>query len=179
MRFSVRVTQRDYIDAGHMIQRKTFLRHVILWPYLAITCIVWLALGIAFLSGLNAPNGMEVPGHRSNPIEDVLSTGLWLLAGGASFIAFRAIRLRWEYRNNPNLRAEICWTITAEGISVTSTMGDSSTEPWTVLKFWRESRQVLLLVYPSGIYHIIPKANLSAAQIEELRSLLTTALPER
>ncbi len=69
--------------------------------------------------------------------------------------------------------------LSPEGVSEKSSMGSNSSYPWTVCSHWRESKKVIVILLQSGIYFLFPKACLSTAQQNELRGILTAALPKK
>jgi hypothetical protein len=50
---------------------------------------------------------------------------------------------------------------------------------WSLYKFWREGKNVFIVELRSGQYQCLPKRGLSEAQREELRGILTAALPKK
>ena len=44
---------------------------------------------------------------------------------------------------------------------------------------WHEDNGLVLIIYPTKTYQIVNVKDLSQPQLQELRSILTTALPEK
>jgi hypothetical protein len=88
-------------------------------------------------------------------------------------------RVRRRYRKDPSQQGEIVVQLSPEGVSEKSSMGSSTSRAWIVCSYWRESDLVIVLMTQSGIYFIFPKACLSTAQQDELRGILTAALPKK
>jgi hypothetical protein len=86
---------------------------------------------------------------------------------------------RIRYRKDPSQRGENVVQLGPEGISEKSSMGSNASRPWTVCSRWRESKRVIVLMTQSGIFYMFPKACLSTAQQDELRSVLAAHLPKK
>ena len=60
-----------------------------------------------------------------------------------------------------------------------NTSGASSQSGWNIYDYWREKKDLIVLILRSGTCFIISPAGLSDPQRDELRAILTTALPKK
>jgi hypothetical protein len=72
-----------------------------------------------------------------------------------------------------NARAPEFLVITANGVSWETAEKTTKQLPWITFKRWREGKFVFLLPFVRGKYaQPLPKGDLSAQQVEEIRSML-------
>jgi hypothetical protein len=103
------------------------------------------------------------------------TVGVWL------FIVLRLgpTRLRKMYRKDPLMQGEFTVDLTPASISVQNTAGLSSQFGWNLFEYWRDGKDLMVLVYYSSAYFIINLAGLSEAQRAELRGMIGAALPKK
>jgi hypothetical protein len=87
--------------------------------------------------------------------------------------------LRRRYRKNPTTQGQYSVNITPESISIENNAGSSSKVGWNLCDSWLEGKELLLLKYRSGAFFPMNLAGLSDAQRDELRGILTAALPKK
>jgi hypothetical protein len=97
----------------------------------------------------------------------------------AFMLIFLPLQSHLAYRKNKNIQSEFKNSATELGFSYKSSSGSSGEAPWSSFSFWRESRSVILLVFPSNIFLICPKSCLSPSQLEEFRGILEKALRKK
>jgi len=77
------------------------------------------------------------------------------------------------------MQGQISMSITPESISVENTAGASSKTGWNVYDYWCEGKGIIILAFHSGAYFLISLASLPETQQDELRGILTVALPKK
>jgi hypothetical protein len=164
MDFTTTISERDFV-AGHRLAHKSVLMIVVsVWMYLLIAWIVY-----NFAHGLlMQPKGPYVIS------DDFMALGLILL-----WWVYVPYRVRSRYRKDPSQQGENVVRLGPEGVSEESSTGSTSYRAWAVCSHWRESKRVIVLMTQSGIFYMFPKACLSTEQQNELRGILTAALPKK
>jgi hypothetical protein len=88
--------------------------------------------------------------------------------------------LRRRFRKDPLMQGQFTVNITPESISIENATGTSSQSKWDDFFVWYEAEGVIVLVSRSKTSSIlIGLAGLSEAQRDELRGILTAALPKK
>ena len=77
------------------------------------------------------------------------------------------------------MQGEFAVKITTDSIYTENTAGISSKTGWNIYDSWREGKGLILLVFHSGAYFLISLAALSEVQQNELRGILSSALPKK
>ena len=77
------------------------------------------------------------------------------------------------------MQGEFTANITPQSISLKNTAGTDFTSVWNVYEYWREAKDVIIVVFRSGGYSTLSLAGLSEPQRNELRGILSTVLPRR
>jgi hypothetical protein len=105
----------------------------------------------------------------------VLICGIWV------FIMFglTPMRSRRSYQKDPSMQGQFTVNITPASISTQNAVGTSSQTGWNIYEYWREGKNVIVLVFLSGTYFILSQAGLSDPQRNELRGILSVALPKK
>jgi YcxB-like protein len=111
----------------------------------------------------------------ANTMLIVLAVLLFLLAYIFFLVPWIVLR---PLRRNPALLSVRRATADAEAFAV-EIEGGSSRMNWTLYKFWREGKNVIIVKLISGQYQMVSKRALSQGQLEELRGILTAALPKK
>jgi hypothetical protein len=101
----------------------------------------------------------------------------------ALVLAFRRPILRSMARRTLEQRRElgtpIEWSFDAEALRVV-TRFTSSAFPWDALRGWREDQHCLLVYLADQLFHTVPKDQVEAAQLHELRTTLEShGVPRR
>jgi hypothetical protein len=100
---------------------------------------------------------------------------LWILA----FRVYPPFATRRKFRQARNLHGEIVNELTAEGLWQKTEGGSYGFSKWKDFSYWRESEQIIIVVYPTNVFCLLPKSDLSSDQCAELRGILTSALPQK
>jgi hypothetical protein len=161
MQFTVRISKQDY-RAALRLKRKNMRRAI--FAVFALDAGLWIFWMVSVLRG-------ELV--RAN---SVFSQALIFLAYPLFCVMFLAWSTSHTYRRNRNIQGQFVYEVTEENLSYKSESGASAMSPWSSLNFWRESKRVFILVYPSGVFQIIPKSRIGEGQVDELRSILAKHL---
>src|ERR1035438_9832749 len=70
-------------------------------------------------------------------------------------------------------------SVTPESVATQNTAGTSSKTGWNIYNYWREGKDVILLVFHSGSYFLLSLRELPDAQRDELRGILTAAFTDQ
>jgi len=105
----------------------------------------------------------------------LLLIGIWIL----TLVWFIPMRLRRIYRRDPFMQGEFTVDITPVSISIRNTAGTTSQTGWNVYERWREGKGLIVLTLHSGGCFAMNIASLSDVQRDELRGILSVALPKR
>jgi hypothetical protein len=89
------------------------------------------------------------------------------------------MRLQRVYRKDPSMQGQYTVSVTPESVATQNTAGTSSKTGWNIYNYWREGKDVILLVFHSGSYFLLSVRELPDAQRDELRGILTAALPKK
>jgi len=150
-----------------------------------IAMVAFLALAVADLAIMFAIVKSDMAaGKRALESfgSDPTSSFLILLAVLLFFFGYVFLLLPWialrPIRKNPSLLAVRQASATSEYFDVQAE-GGSSRLKWSVYKYWREGKNVIILKVVSGQYQAVSKRALADAQREELRAILTAALPKK
>lgn len=164
MEFSSRISAKDY-RAALRLKRKNLYRVI----YAVLTTgLVFLFVGVA----------TQTTGKDGN-VSQFLVQAPVLLGWSLLMAILLPLMGRLSYRKNKNIQAEFNNSVTESGFSYKSSSGSSGEAPWSSFSYWRESRTILLLVFPSNIFLICPKSCLSPTQLEEFKTILTKVLPKK
>lgn len=93
------------------------------------------------------------------------------------------VRPRWNaarmYRNNPSRDEIVSVSVTLEHVDVRFGSSVTSCFAWPFYKYWREGKKFVLLKLKMGQFQFLPTAGLTDAERDELRGILTAALPKK
>jgi hypothetical protein len=123
-----------------------------------------------------------VPAETSLPRTLLVNVGPFVLIAGVwAFILFRLMpwSVRRAYRKDPVSQGVFTIDVNPSGMDIQNTAGISSQVQWNVFEWWREKRNVIAVTYKSGAFFIISLAQASEPQREELRGILSGALPKK
>jgi hypothetical protein len=162
MEFKTRTTEQDYV-AAYRLRFKTFLT-VLNAVFFVVFALALYLCGIAFII------------EPGSPWIYFIAFMLPCLLGFKMYIPYLVRRI---YRTSLNQQGETANELTPKGISKKSSEGSLLYFPWAVCKRWRESRRVIIVVAEFGICLVYPKACLTTEQQNELRGILSAALPKK
>lgn len=164
MEFNSRISALEFRDAFRL-KRKNLYR--VIYAILAAGAL-FLVVGVAV-----QPTGKE--GRAS----ELLVQSPILLGWGFLMLLLLPLMARMSYRKNKNIQCDFVNAATAEGFSYRSSSGATGEAPWSSFSYWRESKTIFLLVFPSGIFLICPKSCLNPQKQEEFKVILGKALPKK
>lgn len=98
------------------------------------------------------------------------------------FLMLRQMGLRAPrrmYERDPTMQGEFTVNVSPQSMTIRNTAGTSFTSGWNVYEYWREGKNVIVLALRSGAYTTLNIAGLSDVQRNELRGILSGALPKR
>jgi len=187
MEFSYRVSEAEYLVARKL--RLTAMRNLRI-PKTIILCVFILVCLMLLWDVVRKTTHHPPQGNPDAvPTQNVpVSTALqfnaapFLIMIGISFAAIFVwvpIRVRRAYRNDPSMQGEFTVEITPSAITTRNTAGTGANAGWNIYEFWSEAKSVIILVNRSGSYFILSLSGLAEAQRDELRSILSTALPKK
>jgi len=185
MEFSYRISELEYLRAARLRLRTGRVGKSILFWVVILACLI-VAEGFFQKSRQQSTSTQQeaaesVPTEvtRSKVIENVVPAMIFV--GMMAFFVFRGIpmQVRREYRKDPAMQGQITVNITPESICTESTAGTFSKTGWNIYDYWREGKGLIMLVFHSGLYIPISLAGLSEPQRDELRGILTAALPKK
>jgi F0F1-type ATP synthase membrane subunit a len=189
MEFSYRISEAEYLQAAKLKlkggSRARFLKLLLFWSL--VVC-----LAVFFSVYHKSKQTSEVPAVQQESAEAVGSDPLanrlvenvlpfTVLAGVWIFIMFKwmPMRLQRVYRKDPSMQGQYTVSVTPESVATQNTAGTSSKTGWNIYNYWREGKDVILLVFHSGSYFLLSVRELPDAQRDELRGILTAALPKK
>ena len=192
MEFTYKLTEPEYLFASKIATkglRQPWAR-LVRYAYLSVIfLIVWGSVLVGMLLeqqdlvGITAGEIQFM--HKAQaviPASFVPAIGCYCLV----LILLRFRFLQWfdrkrrleDFRTDPGCQAETTATVTPQSIAFRSATG-SSESIWACYSTWAERNGILLLVTHAGVRKILKVAGLSDPQRDELRAILTTALPKK
>jgi len=194
MEFSYTVSEKDYLRAWRLRNKNLTAKTIIFWAFILLCLmLLWSVVSSQSTSrpaqnsqtsaarqagtppaSTSAPTGDTDPllsPYRQWGLIAVVTIAVVLLTGGTTIPRL--------YRKDPLMRGQFTLNLTSASVSFENTAGLSSRVAWGLYEYWKEGKDVLILGLKSGSYFIVSLANLSPAQRDELRSILTAALPKK
>ncbi|HZL50851.1 MAG TPA: YcxB family protein, partial [Terracidiphilus sp.] len=127
----------------------------------------------SFVAAANRVASLSTFSERVGPF--LVLAGVWVLVVGGLV----PLRLHYMYRKDPRMLGQFSVNITRDSITTETSMGTLSKSSWNVYDYWSEEKGVIILIFHSGAYSIVSLAGLSEAQRDELRAILSAAIPKR
>jgi hypothetical protein len=192
MEFSYKLSEAEFLCANKLRNKGNpvfvifkVIRGLILFWICVFVCfiLVWVLVQRGASSpavALQPTTGHVGAGHLLmaltiifGPFALILGAVIFLLVGLEPMLARRS------YRKDPSMQGQFTVNITPDSIHMQNTGGTSSNSAWNLYSYWRERKGVIILMFHSGAYSIVSLAGLSEPQRDELRSILSAALPKR
>ena len=178
MKFTTRITEADFV-AAHRLNCKSLHRQIASGIAYTFAAVFWIFLICAAISERSHPGELFL-GENPHEFRHLLFPGailflVWILA----FRVYPPIATRRKFRNAQNLHEEILNEVTAEGLWQKTGGGSYGFSRWQDLSYWRESERIIIVVYPTSVFCLLPKSGLSSDQCAELRGILAAALPQK
>jgi hypothetical protein len=187
MEFSYRISEDDYVQGIKMarkLARKSIGKVIAFWAFIVV-CLV-LLFGVIAKS--NHHDGTVTIEPSSSSAAQVSTTdSLTKLAVNwgpvvlvlAFWVFWIPYQTRRAYRKDTNAHGEFTMTLDLQSVALRSTSGMSWQSGWNAFKGWREDKGILLLQYPSKTSQLVNIKTLSDPEREELKNILTAALPKK
>lgn len=178
MKFTTRVTEADFVAAYRLKCRSLHHRIASAIAY-TFAAVFWSFLIGAAISEHNHPDELFL-GQDVSEFLHLLWPGavlflLWILG----FRVYPALATRRKFRQAKSWQGEILNEASAEGLWQKTSGGSYGFSQWQDFSYWRESEEITIVVYPSDVFCILPKASLNSDQQTELRDILMKALPHK
>jgi len=185
MEFSYRISETDYLNAERplKISKSSIVKTIMFW-LIILACLMVLITWLQH-SPQRAPVVQPPTVHRVEPSRNawdyiegfgplLLAVGLWALT---SVLGPKLLRRR--YKKDPAMQGQFTVTLTPESISIQNTAGISTRSGWDSYFGWYEAKGVMVLFSRPATRFLVSLAGLSDAQQNELRGILTAALPKK
>lgn len=178
MQFTTRITEDDYVDANRL-KTRSLQRTVASVLVYSLTALFWIFLVGAWIAE-HIYHAHSFLGQNAAELQRTFMPGaiaflLWILA----FRVYPARVTRRKFRNAPSLHGDLFLEINTEGLMQKTAHGSYGFSRWPDFSYWRESKKMFIVVDPTNVFCMIPKASLGREQRNEIRSMLTAALPRR
>jgi hypothetical protein len=164
MEFTCKVSYKDYREALRL--KRKILRRVVYGLLLigVLLCIYWMVLAAR---------------NETVKSAQIFMPALELVVWPLVYLGLLRLFAFFSYRKNRNIKSEFFFHLTTEELSYQSSAGGSGTTPWSSLSYWRESKGVFILVFPSGIFLICPKSFMASELQANFIQLVGTSLPKK
>jgi hypothetical protein len=180
MEFTTKITEQDFLDAYRLrCNSLVLIQRIATVTLYALTAFCGMLIVCAIVRASPRPEDRDAVNSLFVILFDVLPLEILTFAYVLFLKFYTPYRVRRLYRKDPSQHGENVVQLGREGISEKSSIGSNVQLPWAARARWRESRRVVVLMFQSGLYFIFPKACLSAEQQDELRGILTAALPKK
>jgi hypothetical protein len=178
VKFKTHVTEADFV-AAHRLQRKSWHRVMAGAIAYSLGAVFWLFLICAAVSEWTHPGGMFLDRNASEFVRLLFPGAILLLLWILAFRVYPPFATRRKFRQTHTLHGEILNEITAEGLWQKTAGGSFGFSQWHDFSHWRESEEIIIVVYPSDVFCLLPKSGLSLDQCDELRHIIAATLPQK
>jgi tellurite resistance protein TehA-like permease len=197
MEITFKITQAEYLRAVKLRKKPksgAIVKTVMFWV-LVLTCltVLWTVFRPGATSSGRADATSAVVTQSDDATPESVPPGTELrrvITNFGPFVPIAAvwvyfvflwvpIRLRRMYKRDPVMQGQFSMKFTPASLSIQNTAGISIEMGWNIVEYWREGKGLILLVFYPGTGYPVSLANLTDPQREELRSILTAALPKR
>lgn len=178
MKFTTRVTEADFV-AAYRLKCRSLHRRIASGIAYTWAAVFWTFLIGAAISAHNHPDELFL-GQDASHFAHLLKPGallilVWILV----FRVYPPFETRRNFRKSTTLQGEILNEVNEEGLWQKTSGGSYGLSLWQDLSYWRESEEMIIVVHPTNVFCLLPKANLSSDERKELREILTKALPQK
>ena len=180
MDFTTKISEQDFLDAYRLrCNSLIVLQRIATISLYVLTTACGMVIVCAFMKAWEGSGDKDAVKSLFVVLFNILPFEILTFLYVVYLKLYIPFRVRRLFRQDPNHKGEMAVQLSGDGVSEESSIGPNVYFPWAACSRWRESRRVIVLIVQSGIYFIFPKACLSAAQQDELRSELATRLPMR
>lgn len=178
MEFTTRITEQDYL-AAYCLKTKSTFSTIIFNSLYSLAALGGTAIIGTFIRTVLHLQDLSAAQNFTAVLDNIFPFECFAILCALFYKVYIPFDLRKKYRKTVSNRDVIVQKLSKEGISEITSAGSSVSYPWSVCEHWRESKGVFVLILQSGVYFTFPKAGLNAAQQDELRGILATALPKK
>jgi len=178
VRFTTHVTEADFMAAYRLLCKSLHRRIASAIAY-TFAAVFWSFLVCAAISERTHPCELFL-GQNASEFQHLLFPGaililLWILA----FRVYPPFATRRKFRQARTLHGEILNELTADGLWQKTEGGSYGFSKWKDFSYWRESEQIIIVVYPTNVFCLLPKSGMGSDQCAELRGILASALAQK
>ena len=187
MEFSYRISEEDYLKAFNpkfMGRTKSVVKTILFW-IIILACLMVLVTWPQH-SPHRAPVVQPPATHRVGPSHNAWD---YIEGFGPLLLAVESLVLvpvltpklqRRRYRKDPAMQGKFTVNITRQSISVQNSTGTFHRSGWEPYRVWYETKGVMVLFSrPAAHSMIVNLAGLSESQRDELRGILSEAIPKK
>jgi len=178
VRFTTHVTEADFMAAYRLLCKSLHRRIASAIAY-TFAAVFWSFLVCAAISERSHPGelflGQDAPEFVRLLFPGAILILLWILA----FRVYPPFATRRKFRQARNLHGEILNELTADGLWQKTEGGSYGFSKWKDFSYWRESEQIIIVVYPTNVFCLLPKSGMGSDQCAELRGILASALAQK
>jgi hypothetical protein len=178
MKFTTRVTEADFV-AAHRLKCKSRHRQMASAIAYTFAAIFWLFLVWAAISERTHPGELFLGKDASVFVRLLLPGAVLILIWILAFRVYPPFATRRKFRQARTLHGEILNEINSEGLWQKTGGGSYGFSRWQDFSYWRESEQIIIVVYPTDVFCLLPKSHLSPDQCAEIRGFLAAALRQK
>jgi hypothetical protein len=178
MKFTTRVTEADFMAAYRLLCKSLHRRIASAIAY-TFAAVFWLFLVGAAISERTNPGELFLGKDASVFVRLLLPGAVLILVWILAFRVYPPFATRRKFRQARTLHGEILNEINSEGLWQKTGGGSYGFSQWQDFSYWRESEQIIIVVYPTDVFCLVPKSELSLDQCAELRGILASALPQK
>ena len=178
MKFTTHLTEADLV-AAYRLKCKSLHRSIASGIAYTSAAVFWLFLIAAVSSEHNHPGELFLGQDARRFVYLLFPSAILLLLWIVAFRVYPPLATRRKFRQAKSFQGETLNEISLEGLWQKTSGGSYGFTKWQEFSYWRESEEIIIVVYPSDVYCLIPKANLSSDEVKELHDILTKALPKR
>jgi uncharacterized membrane protein len=202
MEFSYRIGEDEYVRACRIAvksNRKSsglpVVKTILFWVFVVI-CLVLLFSVVERSARVSSTTASQAETQADSdcspaPIQSPQPVSGWSLATnlvplvaivaimGFLYLVWLPKAQRRQYRKDTNLHGETTIALDDQSVLIRSTVGTSFQAAWRAFSNWEQKQNMVLLRFPSGGFSMINISGLSNVEREQLRGILSEALPEK
>jgi hypothetical protein len=185
MEFSYRISETDYLNAEKPLKTSisSTVKSIVFW-------LVIIAFGIVVITAVSyitphppvaQQSAVQSVGSNRNVFDYLDSFALILATVTLVLPPIIMPKLAHRrYRKDPAMQGQFTVNITPASLSVQNTVRALTQFEWNRGVFWYEAKNVVVLIFRRPLArYLISLASLSESQRDELRGILTAALPKK